>query len=242
MRLRSRALVAIVATAAVVAPTANIAHAATARSGNLRPMYIREDGFLNYDFGSESHRRRNVDWAVSLIFWNNASIEGVKNSGIGPLYDQSGDPEHAFLSESRGYGWAWDDDKGRKTTKCPGAPTQPSTSRHYRIYADNPGLPDPYLPADRQADSLYNLDWGYWVFGTIHLDVNECPPSGPAQFGWSETQENQLVRDWRDRTGWPAINDWKFFYNYEPFRVEHFDSGDHVWENNGSASAFYVGG
>ena len=36
---------------------------------------------------------------------------------------------------------------------------------------------------------MYNLDWGYWVFGTDHYDIEECPGGAPAWFGYSETAE-----------------------------------------------------
>jgi hypothetical protein len=209
---------------AVTLIAAGPAQAATARSGNLKILFIREDGFRNYDFTNRTVTSTGVDWTVALLFWNNATINRVKNSGIGPLYDQTGGTMHGRLRESTATGYVWDDDGGRKTTKCPGAPFQPRNARHYRVYADG-------------DDRLYNLDWGYWVYGTTHWDMDECSLWNPAWFGYSENAEGWLVSDWVNRTGWGATNDWASFYNSEPFRVQ----GDHIWDSNGLASAFRVG-
>jgi hypothetical protein len=219
---RTRILLALALAAVVGTPIA--AYAATARSGNLTIMEIREDRFRNYDFLSQSVAANNVDWAMSLLFWNNATINRVKNSGIGPLYDQTGGTMYGRMRETSAGDYVWDADGGRKTTKCPGLPTQPSSARHYRIYADG-------------DDRLYNLDWGYWVFGSTHWDINECSPTNAASFGYSEDAEGLLVSAWNSRTSWPATNDWASWANAEPFRVQ----GDHVWDNNGLASVFYVG-
>ncbi len=218
---RSRIIFALLAAATLALPAA--VYAATARSGNLTILYIREDGFRNYDFNSQTVSSTNVDWAVSLMFWNNASINRIKNSGIGPLYDQSGSTQYGRLRDTTSTGFVWDGDGGRKTTLCPGAPGQPRNARHYRIYADG-------------DDRLYNLDWGYWVFGSTHWDMDECSLSNPAWFGYSENAEEWLVSDWINRTGWPAANDWSSFSNAEPYRVQ----GDHIWDNNAYASALRV--
>jgi hypothetical protein len=81
------------------------------------------------------------------------------------------------------------------------------------------------------------MSWGFWVFGSTQYDINECSLTNPAFFGYSEQAEGLLVSAWRDRTPWPAANDWASFFNREPFRVQ----GDHIWQNNGAASAFRVG-
>lgn len=222
-RTRARMVIALVAAAAVCVPVA-ASFAATARSGNLTILYIREDGFRNYDFNSRTVASNNVDWTIALMFWNNATINRVKNSGIGPLYDQSGSTQYGRLRDTTATGFVWDGDGGRKTTACPGAPFQPREARHYRIYADG-------------DDRIYNLDWGFWVFGSTHYDIDECSLTRPAWFGYSETAEEWLVFDWVDRTPWGATNDWSWFYNNEPYRV----AGDHIWDSNGYASAFYVG-
>jgi hypothetical protein len=119
-----------------------------------------------------------------------------------------------------GGGYVWDEDGGRKTTKCPGLVTQPSQARHYRIYADG-------------DDRLYNLSWGYYVFGSTHYDINECSLTQPAWFGYSETSEGWIAQRWR-QNGRSAVEDWSSFANAEPYRVE----GDHIWENDGLATAF----
>jgi len=218
--MRTRMLTLLV-TGAVMIP-AGAALAATAGPG-YGTLHVREDGFVNYDYGSRSVSRSNVDWAVTLLFYNNASINRVKNSAIGPLYDQTGSTQHGLLSDNRSQGFAFDDDGGRKTTKCPGAPFQPDSAKHYRIYADG-------------DDRLYNLSYGYYVYGSTHWDIYECG-SGQKRFGYSESAEEYLVSQWNSRVGGGATNDWGSFSNREPYRVE----GDHVWDNNQFASLFRVG-
>jgi len=215
---------AAVACAAVLAGTSHggssEAEAATAR--NLTILSVREDRWRNYDFNTREVRSTNVDWAVNLMFWNNATINRVKNI-LDNEYDRTGSTQHGRLSDNVfTQGYVWDDDGGRKTTACPGAPFQPNEARHYRIYADG-------------DDRIYNLDWGYWVFGTSHYDIDECSVTRPAWFGWSETAEGWITYRWR-QNGRGAADDWATFYNYEPYRVE----GNHVWDNNGYASALHV--
>jgi hypothetical protein len=221
-RSHYRTVIVLVLAGALLAPVA--AFGQSARSGNLKILAMREDRFRNYDFRSRTVARDNVDWAVTLMFWNNATINRIKNSGIGPLYDQTGGTMYGRMREGTVAGYVWDADGGRKTTKCPGAPFQPREARHYRIYADG-------------DDRLYNLSWGFWVFGTTHFDINECSLTQPAFFGYSEDAEGRLVSAWNSRTPWPATNDWASFFNAEPFRVQ----GDHIWDNNARASLFYVG-
>jgi hypothetical protein len=159
-----------------------------------------------------------------LVFDNFGEIDYVKTV-LGAEYDQVGGPQNGRMTEDAGGpgiggGYVWDTDSGRKTTACPGGPGQPIDARHYRIYAD-------------AGDALYNLSWGYYVFGTIHYDYDEC---GDAPwFGWSENAEGWLVWRWR-ATGYYAWEDLHHFYNAEPYHVE----GDHIWENDGRASFMWV--
>jgi hypothetical protein len=150
-----------------------------------------------------------------------AAINRVK-SHLGNECDQTGSRQNGRLSDNVNAGYVWDQDGGQKTTLCPGGPGQPDEARHYRIYADG-------------DDRMYNLDWGYWVFGSDHYDLEECPGGAPAWFGYSETAEGWITWRWR-QNGRTAFDDWSWFYNPEPYRVE----GDHIWENNGYASALHV--
>jgi hypothetical protein len=211
----------------------DLAKAGWAESPPIR-IFIDEDAFWNYDFKSVSTYQGNVDWPVTLMFWNNASINRVKSLLNSP-YDQASPGEQRAALIDFGYPWIWDGDGGRKTTLCPGAPLQPRTARHYRIYADAPpGQTGGVAGGD---DRIYNLSWGFWVFGTTHFDVDECrgPGSSP-WFGLSENVEDWIVSDWSAK-GYAVSPDWDYFHNYEPFELQ----GDHYYDNNGYASAFYVG-
>jgi hypothetical protein len=216
-----RILVALAVLLAVsaVAGVARYAHAAS--TSNLALLSLREDRWRNYDFTEQTVSANRVDWAISLVFYNNATINRVKNF-LDNEYDQTGSRMNGRLSDNVNNGYVWDQDGGRKTTACPGGPGQPREARHYRIYADG-------------DDRMYNLDWGYWVFGSNHYDIDECPGGAPAVFGYSETAEGWITWRWR-QNGHTAYDDWSSYSNREPYRVE----GNHVWENDGYASALHV--
>ena len=80
---------------------------------------------------------------------------------------------------------------------------------------------------------LYNSAWGFYVIGSTHYDIRECGRG--ATFGWSETSEGWVTWRWRANGGW-AQNDWRYFSNPEPVRVE----GNHIWQNDGYASRLHV--
>jgi hypothetical protein len=166
----------------------------------LNRLSFYGDQFWNYDFTTKLVRAHQVDWPIGLVFYGNASINKVKGC-LHNKYDQVGGPMYARLND--GGRWRWDSDRGRKTTACPGAPSQPAWARHYRIYAD----PD---------DRLYNHAWGFYVIGATHYDINECWAG--RQFGWSETSEGWITYRWRLNGGW-AQDDWRSFSNPEPVRV-----------------------
>lgn len=219
MTRRTLVVFSLVLCASAIAGVARYAHAAT--TSNLTLLSLREDRWRNYDFTEQTVSSARVDWAVSLMFYNNATINRVK-SHLGNEYDQVGSSQNGRLSDNVNSGYVWDTDGGRKTTLCPGGPGQPNEARHYRVYADG-------------DDRMYNLDWGYWVFGSDHYDIDECPGGDPAWFGYSENAEGWITWRWR-QNGRAAFDDWSWFYNPEPYRVE----GDHIWENNGYASALHV--
>jgi hypothetical protein len=220
-----RRVLPIVVLVIVIAASAGATRTEAASTDDVWALQIASDTFMNYDFEERISSKWGVDWAVALMFWNNATINRVKGI-LGNEYDQEGGPMNGLLAESYDYyqnpAWHWDSDSGRKTTAAPGCPGQPDDARHYRIYAD-------------QDDQLYNMYWGYWVFGTDHYDIEECPGGDPAWHGYSENAEGWITWRW-SVNGYGATNDWAWFYNPEPFRVE----GNHIWENDGYASALYV--
>jgi hypothetical protein len=210
-------LTAIAAIATGVVRTAD--HTANgASTSRLSKVTVHEDSFWNYDFTTNRVHANRVDWPIGLVFFGNATINKVKDI-LGNEYDRSGSAMWGRIND--GPRWRWDTDKGRKTTACPGLPTQPSWARHYRVYADG-------------DDRLYNPSWGFYVIGSTHYDVRECAVSGK-QFGWSESAEDWVVWRWSVNGYW-AQNDWTGISNHEPLRVE----GNHVWSNNGRASRLHT--
>ncbi len=193
--------------------------AASATQGNLRILYAWDDGFYNYDFTNYVASSTGADWAMSMLFWNNATIDKVKNQVYGDL-GLCGSAQHALVSDSDPT-YYWDDDGGIKT---PCAVPCYASSYHMRIYAPS-------------WDFLYNVGWGYYVIGSTHRDANEaCAlPWVPHDYGWSEQSEDWFTQHAMDR-GYSASSDWSYWYNYEAFRVE----GDHRWDDNGYATAVNV--
>jgi hypothetical protein len=201
--------------ACAVAGAALASPAGAATASNLTPVNTGyNDSFWNYDFASTAGGNTNVDWAVSLLFYGGADINRVKNA-ISSYYGSTGSTKYARLSD--GTTAVWDADGGMKTIACPIG----TSAYHYRVYAD----------AD---DRMYNANLGYYVFGTTHIDTNECG-GGTRSYGNSEATELNVGNNFTSR-GYSVYRDWADFFNYEPDRVE----GDHRWYNNGYASYIYI--
>lgn len=88
-----------------------------------------------------------------------------------------------------------------------------------RVYAPNP------------PDYMYNQDWGKYIIAITHYD--EYP--WESWSGYSEHAEKDLAAYARSK-GYTVYEDWAYFYNYEPRRIE----GNHIWLNNGYATAVYI--
>jgi hypothetical protein len=174
------------------------------------------DTIFNYDFNSTNATSTNVDWAVTLLFYNNATINRVKSDmdQWSPNFINSSF-EKKHMRQNIGAGNVWDQDGGKKHPACPA----PGVSApHYRIYAIG------------TSERLFNRQWGFWVPGTTHRDWNECPPV-KKRHGYSEAVEELLLRDVADNT--TVISDSVFMLNDEPLRKE---GGNHTWLNNAFAS------
>jgi hypothetical protein len=175
---------------------------------------VAEDSFYNYDFLSKEATSTNVDWPVSMLFYNNAEIDKVKNIYFGltifayPMYELLND----------GAGWVWDEDRGTKGVVWSGY-LGSYVYLHMRVYAPYP------------QDYMYNTYWKYYILGTTHYD------QFPFEFwsGYSEYAENDFASIAISK-GYTVFEDWGNFYNYEPYRVED----GHIWYNNGYATAVYV--
>jgi hypothetical protein len=195
----------------------------SATATSLKQVPIAEDAFLNYDFLSEDHSRYNVDWPISLLFWNNAHVDSIKET-LDLFFLHRGSGMHAYVNN--GAGWKWDIDSGRKTNICPVG----GSAIHYRIYAP-------------PSDAFYNLQWGFYVIGSVHFDSHECNPlqavPGPVGdilvpwFGKSEVAEKQVAKMFEWLVGpHAASEDALWFRNFEQARKQ----GDHRWLNDGYAT------
>lgn len=172
--------------------TTSVLPAMAYSTSNLNILSIREDSFYNYDFASETASNTNVDWPVTMLFYNNANVNKVKNIffiGFGWL-------KYGRLND--GAGWVWDSDGGTKGSSS----WYSDRWLHMRVYADS-------------DDRMYNLDWGYYVLGTTHYD--QYPSE--TWSGYSETAEEEFASIARSK-GYAVYEDWGNFYNNEPYRVE----------------------
>ncbi|MBA3421615.1 MAG: hypothetical protein H0U12_06930 [Thermoleophilaceae bacterium] len=205
--------------AAILGVRASESEAATPSNGYTNILFDNGDGhdlFTNYDFQSVPGTTDNASMPIGLIFFNNAEVDKLKQIffgayGVGPPYASE---NHAYVQDAPG-GALYDADHGMKT----GIGACYGDVYHYRLYADG-------------DDRMYDVDWGYFVVGTTHIDRNEiCQPS----YGHSEYAEGKLARYWFER-GYRHANDAINFSNYEPYRID----GNHVWNNDGWATAFCV--
>jgi hypothetical protein len=197
----------------VVAFAAPSARAAT--SNNLTPIDMGYgDSIWNFDFTQVPGSYLHVDWAVSLLFYNNAEIDKVKNIVDGK-YWMFGSTQHAYMND--GSGGSYDGDAGKKTD----TPSCLGSTRHFRIYAPS------------STDRMYNPSFGYYVFATTHYDHHELCN---AWFDDSEGTEHDLYNQFNGK-GYASYYDWGWFYNREQNRVE----SDHHWNNDGYATYVRIG-
>jgi hypothetical protein len=97
-----------------------------------------DDVFRNYDFTSPTESQYNVDWAVTMIFTNNASVGKVENSLVNHGYYANGTTMWARVIDNS-VDWVWYGQEGKKLNTC--------NDYHLRVYADthdsmlhNPGI------------------------------------------------------------------------------------------------------
>jgi hypothetical protein len=209
----SRFTLVALAALAVLLP-AEIAAAATP-SQAIRFIRLSSGGdyFLNYD-GDKNLSVFDRDWGVSMIFYEDASVNRVKG----------------FYDEDRGYnrrgGRKWepyrynsrvrmDGDKGKKNDCNSG-----HTNNHFRVYGG-------------YNDRLYDPRWGYYVVATTHVDHGDgggaCEASDD-YFGFSENVEHDLAVI--ANNAFTVTEDYKNLRNAESLRLED----DHWWQSDGRAT------
>ena len=189
------------------------AHEASVSSFSVHT--VGDDSFYNWDFEGLNHTRQSVDWPVTMVFKNGADVDFVKDMFYGSTF-RAAHMNFRFNDGDQGNGWEWTSDRGTKGGTCYG------TSYHMRLYAN-------------AQDSFYNIDWGYYVIGTTHIDYNECIPL----WGWSG--ESQMAEHHFNAVATSqAISmseDSYWMANYESFR----QVGSHRVYNDGWATMYDVG-
>lgn len=187
-----------------------------ADSSAFKVMSMGSDRFYNWDFDSQNDVRDNVDWPVTTLFYNNATVNRAKEL----LYGRTAIGSSMHFHGKDQASWFWDSDRGTKSSaSCLG------TVYHMRIY----GEPD--------DDDFYSSEWGFYVLGTTHIDYNEC---GIGRWhGDSETAEehfNSLLR----RTQRSTVTTYDDHMDFHNHMEEDVQRGRHRVNNNGELSAHYV--
>jgi hypothetical protein len=210
--------------------------AASAEAGTGQNFHLLNAGvigsgakvtFYNYDFQHPTRARaNNVDWPVTLVFDNNASLDAV-NDGLRPLFPYSTKPivTPAYFRANRGgNGHFWTSNKGRKTHHC----TAGTEATHFRAYG---------YPGYGHGGRLYSLGLGYFVIGTSHRDINECGPVTESSAGYPDDAAHTVTADARAlNPDWDITDDIYDTRNAEDFRQQ----GSHIYENDGLASLIHI--
>jgi hypothetical protein len=200
--------------------SARTAEASTAANG-ITVMAMGNDLWYNYDFNSESHRSTNVDWAISVLFINNATIDKAKSKvddWTNAFEYSSSTRKWSYTSNYYERDWGWDADRGKKNPICP----VHEDSHHFRAYSNNNG----------GYERMYNTTLGFYVIASTHRDWDEC--GGSVRHGYSEYTESVLLNRVRDNT-YVEWDKWGLSNN-ENYRVE----GNHIWSNDGWASTVRI--
>ena len=177
------ALVAMLTTGVVMAD-----HSASYYAYNL--ITVGNTTFRNWDFGDTIETRDRVDWPVTMVFENGATVSLVEDIFAGST--SWGDKKY-FRHSTNGT-WRWDSTKGRKYGGyC-------TTYHHFRAYGN-----------------YYNTTWGNHVLATTHIDKWEC--TRWRWHGESEQAEDWLVQKARDlRADVEISEDAYYMKNWEEYR------------------------
>lgn len=219
MRRSARTTAASIAgAAALLAGTfTGAAPADAATAGQMQGLSMGYgDIIYNYDFTTSSNASyRTVDWATSMLYYNNANVNSVKRIQQQDFnYYTHGGPEYGYQVDAYGsnaQGGGYDTDTGTKTD----TPSCFGSTRHTRTYAPS------------ATDTMYNPGFGYFVYATTHIDHHElCNDS----YGDSENTERNLANLFASK-GITTYYDYGYFYNRE-----YRDEGNHHWNNDGYAT------
>ncbi len=183
----------------------------------------RESQFLNYDFTEENHSRQKVDWGVDLIFSNHSTVNTDKAILHRYLPHGSKAKQHAYMDD--GTGWEWDQDGGVKQHTL-----EPfGNAVHIRIYGP---------PKSREREEhLFARTWGFYNFGTAHIDHEEGNFLGNEWSGYSEHAETIAAKIWQHEVGAAYVG-----YNVKGMGNAQHSEGKtgHIWDNDGFATVLIV--
>ncbi|MBI4362235.1 MAG: hypothetical protein HY558_03585 [Euryarchaeota archaeon] len=178
------------------------------------------DWVYNYDFHSKDIRADNVDWPVTLVFWNNAEVDKVKNVWC-PWYDTQcwapGVYEYMYLKD--GSSPAWDQDTGRKKLL---KWYDWDDTWHVRFYAPS------------STDRGYNLQMGYWVVATTHKHIDELGGDATKRTGYNEETEGKVASVFKGK-GYQVQEDSLPMGNAQNVWVGH-----HYLESDGRATLIRI--
>ena len=185
------------------------------------------DGFYNFDFKSSSAVSTNVDWPLRFIFNDNAEIDKVKDKIDGCGGDPTISPEACSSGSIQGFYYddgaqfpytGWDGDGGKKQANycLYGA-------NHIRLYAND------------TVDRNYNSIWGYYIFGTVHLDYEGGGTYNCTEYYSTETQETWWRNRFSSSLGWDTASS-KSFYNYDAGHWDEYGGHDHYTASSGYGS------
>jgi len=226
-----RAMAAALAIALVAGVPATPALAARGENFHLLKAGVIGPGaavtMYNYDFQHPTRARaNNVDWPVTLIFRNNASLDAV-NDGLRPLFPYAGRPVVTpayFRANSGGDRHFWTSNKGRKTATC----TAGTRATHFRAYGD---------PRFGRGGRLFTLGLGYFVVATSHFDINECAGATDSTAGYPDDASHTVTADARVlNPDWQVYDDVYDARNSESLRQQ----GSHIYLNDGLASMITI--
>lgn len=199
----------------VIIMSGTVIYADAASTSNLTTLSSDGDSFYNYDFDSNTVSSTNVDWPITMLHYDDAEVDDVKDIYFGTA---------TFASDKYGRindgGWEWDTDKGTKSGSAYSEELDDYVYIHQRIYAPNP------------PDYMANSPWGNYVVSSTHFD--ESP--WESWHGYSEYAEEFFAYIADD--SYTVYEDWASFSNSESYREE--DSGSHIWLNDGYATAVVV--
>ncbi|GAA0952432.1 hypothetical protein GCM10009554_55420 [Kribbella koreensis] len=214
MGTRFKRLAALAGALLLVSSVSGPMIARAAEAGNAQGLRMGTDLFWNYDFTTKVGAGWDkVDWNVTLLFYNNAEVDKVKNSSAMRFsYPFSGGSMYAFMND--GAGGYYDSDRGPKTD----TPSCFGDTRHFRIYAD----------AD---DRMYTTGLGYWVFATTHKDFNELCAD---YYGDTNGTEADVANRFASK-GYTVLRNYSYFYNYEPYHLDPRNK-KHRWQCDGYAT------